>query len=58
VHQGLRAKFRPSGHQLAALLKQVAALVSTLGLISIDVGQGGFRDLARKIRSLCGPIAK
>ena len=48
--------FRPGGHQIAALLEQVAAAVGGLYAVADDVRQGEFADFPRHLRLLCGPV--
>jgi hypothetical protein len=60
---GLRARawlamVRPSRHESPTLFQSVPAPVSLFGFIADDMSQGGFGNLARKMRLVPRPIPK
>ena len=48
----------PVHHELAAALEQIGAAVGGLHPVAVDVGEGQFADLARRVALLGDPVAE
>ena len=55
---GVAAYCSPARHQLTSLFEQITAPIGRLHLVGNGVTQRHFRDFARKVRPLGGPVAK